>query len=128
MTAGMNVALEVASTTKGRAIAVLGSMFELGDDEERLHREVGALARQLGIHCVLSFGALAVHIAEGAEGMRERTMLAESVATSDDAAVDLVIDKLGEIAQAGDVVLVKGSRGVAMERIVQALCDVQNER
>ncbi len=93
-----------------RTVAVLGEMLELGDGGPDAHLEVGRLAAELGIDRVLAVGAGAVGIAEGA-GDR-----GTAVADVDDA--------LGELSAwltPADVVLVKASRGVRLERVTEGL-------
>ncbi len=97
--------------TEGRCIAVLGSMFELGASAEEGHRSVGVEAARLA-DAVLAVGApeLAGFIAEGAgEKALHFTEKAPAIAL------------LKELVKPGDIVLVKGSRGMAMEEVVQAL-------
>lgn len=113
----MLAALNVLSDTAGsRRIAVLGEMYELGDYTETGHRQVGAAAARLGVSCLLSVGKLAEHIAQGA---REAGMPKALVATVPDN--QQAIRLLEAYLQPGDVVLVKGSRGMHMEEIVSAL-------
>ncbi|NLK51663.1 MAG: UDP-N-acetylmuramoyl-tripeptide--D-alanyl-D-alanine ligase [Syntrophomonadaceae bacterium] len=113
----MLAALQVLMNLQGkRTIAVLGEMYELGDFTEEGHRLVGKEAARLGITQLIAVGKLAVDIARGA---REASMPAERVIT--------VPDNLGALqwirayTEPGDVVLVKGSRGMKMEEIVDAL-------
>ncbi len=109
-------ALEAALNLAGnRHLCVLGEMLELGRDAASLHREVGAVAAGLGYELVLGVGELARHLveaAEGAEGAGETHWVADA-----DAARAWLAPRL----EAGDVVLVKGSRGVGLERVVEAL-------
>jgi len=98
----------------GRRIAVLGKMNELGAESERGHRLVGEAAGREGIECLVAVGEGASPIADaaGESGVREviRT------ATTGEAA-----DVLRKLAQAGDVILLKGSRSVKMEKILEGL-------
>jgi UDP-N-acetylmuramoyl-tripeptide--D-alanyl-D-alanine ligase len=112
----MKAALEtLASLTTGkRTIAVLGDMLELGDTAAEAHRAIGATAVKLGIDLVITVGPLAKYIAEGAvaAGMaRDRVLEAET--TSRGAAF------LKEHSRPGDTVLIKGSRGMKMEKILE---------
>jgi UDP-N-acetylmuramoyl-tripeptide--D-alanyl-D-alanine ligase len=102
--ASMRAALEeLAKRNGGRRIAVLGGMAELGAEGPRYHYEIGALLGALD-H-VIAVGELARDY--GAE---------EWVADAHTAA-----DRLADIVQPGDVVLVKGSRSVGLERVAQNL-------
>jgi UDP-N-acetylmuramoyl-tripeptide--D-alanyl-D-alanine ligase len=102
--ASMAAALrDLASRNGGRRIAVLGGMAELGPEGPRYHREVGALAADLDV--VVGVGQLA-------RGYGATHWVADA-----DAAATL----LGELIEPGDVVLVKGSRAVGLERVAQNL-------
>jgi len=112
----MRAALEtLASLATGtRTIAVLGDMLELGDAAAESHRETGRTAAKLGIDLIITVGPLAKHIAEGAvaAGMaRDRVLEAET--TSRGAVL------LKDHSRAGDTVLIKGSRGMKMETILE---------
>jgi UDP-N-acetylmuramoyl-tripeptide--D-alanyl-D-alanine ligase len=99
---------------RGRRIAVLGNMGELGAESERGHRQVGETAAREGANCVVSVGPEAALITDAA---RENGVQETFNVESTDAAAEL----LRKIAQPGDVVLIKGSRSARMERIVEAL-------
>ena len=99
---------------KGRRIAVLGRMAELGTETETGHRSVGHVAAELRIDCILDVGAAPSYIAEEAE----RGGIAQVLRPAN---VQDALQALREIAQPGDVVLVKGSRSSKMERIVEGL-------
>jgi UDP-N-acetylmuramoyl-tripeptide--D-alanyl-D-alanine ligase len=102
----------VAGIADGRAVAVLGEMLELGDRSEQAHREIGRLAADLGFARIVVVGDGARAIADGAGS------IAEVVAD-----VDVAIGTLSASLHADDVVLVKASRGVRLERVAQALLD-----
>jgi UDP-N-acetylmuramoyl-tripeptide--D-alanyl-D-alanine ligase len=97
---------------RGRAIAVLGDMLELGPTELELHRDVGRFAGKSPIAFLVAFGTRAKALAEGA---REAGLAPELIEWTDDPqeAVRLVQARV----RPEDVVLVKGSRGMKMERI-----------
>jgi UDP-N-acetylmuramoyl-tripeptide--D-alanyl-D-alanine ligase len=104
----MRAALEhLAASPAGRRVAVLGTMAELGPDGERFHGEIGALAGQLGIDMLITVGEAALPIGSGFDGERY------AVATPEEAGA-----MLEELAQAGDRVLVKGSRSAGLERVL----------
>ena len=100
----------------GRNIAVLGDMLELGEDGPALHQEVGSLVSQTNVHTLIALGPAAAHIARGAHqaGM-ERERIHHTTSQQE------VLSLLAELMQAQDVVLLKGSRGMAMEHLVEAL-------
>ena len=97
-----------AMPAKGKRIAVLGKMNELGTESERGHRRAGEAAGNEGIDCVVAVGPGAAPIADaaGESGVKEVIR----VATTGEA-----VEILRKLAQPGDVLLVKGSRSVKME-------------
>lgn len=98
------------------SIAVLGNMFELGEREAAGHWEVGEAAASVGISSLITVGDLARNIGDGA---RSRGMSAEQIYHCNNNLE--CVEVIGQIAQKGDVILVKGSRGMKMEEIVKAL-------
>jgi UDP-N-acetylmuramoyl-tripeptide--D-alanyl-D-alanine ligase len=94
----------------GRHVCILGDMLELGEEEEAMHRDVGAYAASRGVDLVLCSGRLGAAIAEGA-GERGHWF----------ASVDELNRALPELIREGDRVLVKASRGMRFERIAEAL-------
>jgi UDP-N-acetylmuramoyl-tripeptide--D-alanyl-D-alanine ligase len=111
-------ALDVlASARATRRIAVIGEMLELGDHAIGLHEGVGRAAAESGVNRLIAVGgAAAAAMAKAAvsAGMVESNV--RYFATSDEAA-ELVLT----MVQPGDVVLVKGSRGVKTDRVVERL-------
>ncbi|MEA2603888.1 MAG: UDP-N-acetylmuramoyl-tripeptide--D-alanyl-D-alanine ligase [Acidobacteriota bacterium] len=107
-------ALESAGTLTGnRRVAVLGDMRELGPEAPRFHREAGERAARLGFSPVVAVGELSRELAAGARaGGAEAVWLPDAAAAADWAA--------GELRQ-GDVVLVKASRGVGLDKVVKRL-------
>jgi len=106
-----------AAMAQGRALAlVLGDMKELGDFAPRLHRETGRLAARLGCRLVLAVGEHADEVAAGAHEEGLAAELAVAFAAMD----ELMAAAPGLLAE-DDLVLVKGSRSMAMERVVALL-------
>jgi UDP-N-acetylmuramyl pentapeptide synthase len=102
----------------GRAIAVLGDMLELGSLTEEAHQQLGQKAGELSIDLLLSFGEQAPVVVESAirHGLSpEKTKVVESHGEA--------ISILREIMKEGDWVLLKGSRRMAMEKIVEGLIE-----
>lgn len=100
-----------AMKTAGKRIAVLADMFELGEASEELHARIGREADKLGIHYLLTHGPLsratfAASTARFKVHYDQKNMLAEY---------------LTELVSEGDVVLIKGSRGMKMEDVVTFL-------
>jgi UDP-N-acetylmuramoyl-tripeptide--D-alanyl-D-alanine ligase len=96
----------------GKRIAVLGEMRELGDESERGHREVGETAATLAVDRLITIGDSAKLIAQAAQAAGLEKVSA--VRSTGDAA-----DLLGEIAEPGDLVLVKGSRAARTEEVIE---------
>ncbi|HTG34207.1 MAG TPA: UDP-N-acetylmuramoyl-tripeptide--D-alanyl-D-alanine ligase [Thermoanaerobaculia bacterium] len=107
-------ALASAAALPGeRRVAVLGDMLELGPEGPRFHREAGERAARLGFSPVVAVGELSRELAAGARGAGgEAVWLSDAAAAAEWAA--------GEI-HGGDVVLVKGSRGVKLDQVVRRL-------
>jgi UDP-N-acetylmuramoyl-tripeptide--D-alanyl-D-alanine ligase len=111
-------ALDVlASAAATRRIAVIGEMLELGEQATDLHQDVGRAAARAGIDRLITVGgppAEALAAAAVSAGMAASSV--RHFATSDEAAV-----ATANLVEDGDVVLVKGSRGVKMDRVVDRL-------
>ncbi len=105
-----------AARRAGRFVAALGEMLELGAAAEELHRQVGGDAARLGVEELLACGS---HAAALADGARAAGLDAERVRVLPDA--EAIAPLLEAELAAGDILLVKGSRGVRMERVVDHL-------
>ncbi len=102
--------------SSGRKILIAGDMLELGNLAGRFHFLLGKQAAESGIHFIVAVGRLSNHIVEGAikAGMGQDRV----VACQDQKAVMEIISKL---VRSGDTILVKGSRAMRMETIVEKL-------
>jgi len=98
--------------TDGKRIAVLGEMRELGDESERGHLEVGETAAALRVDYLIAIGTVAAAIARAAE--RAGLEKTRAVTSASEAA-----GILAEIAEPGDLVLIKGSRVARTERVME---------
>jgi len=115
--ASMAAALRTLAASRGRRrIAALGEMRELGDEAVRAHRELGAVAAEAALDALFLIGPLAGEVRAGAE---EAGMAAARI---------VVADSHGDLAsrvradlRPGDLLLVKGSRGAAMEEVLRQL-------
>jgi UDP-N-acetylmuramoyl-tripeptide--D-alanyl-D-alanine ligase len=87
-----------------RRVAVLGDMAELGPGAEAFHRQIGDLARELGTELVIGIGPLA----RGYDGLWFAT-------------VEEALEALPDLLQPQDAVLVKGSRSMGLEAVVEAI-------
>jgi len=105
-----DLAATAARSGAARRVAVLGDMLELGPDEAAYHRALGEVAGAAGVDLLVTVGPRAAAIAERFAG--------ETVSVADAAeAADVVPGLLA----AGDLVLVKGSLGVGLRRVCEAL-------
>ena len=97
-----------------RLIVIAGEMLELGPDEVLLHRDAGREIAESGVNLVWGVRGLGKEIANGAaEAGVGTTKFFDS---SDDAAAELIRE-----VKEGDLILIKGSRGVATDKVVTAL-------
>ncbi|MBO8168064.1 MAG: UDP-N-acetylmuramoyl-tripeptide--D-alanyl-D-alanine ligase [Thermoanaerobacteraceae bacterium] len=118
MAASLQILKEIAA---GRAIAVLGDMFELGDYAEQGHREIGRKVADLGVDYLVTVGDLASLIGKEAvvRGMADwRVWHYENMEEAAKA--------LKELLRENDTVLIKGSRGMEMEKIADRLMQAED--
>lgn len=117
--ASVGAALLTAREIKGesRCIAVLGDMLELGDESESAHRDAGRLAATC-VEKLYLYGDMASVAAEGAleAGMQDSEVI---VADSHDSIIAAIIKDHTD----GDMILIKGSRGMKMDLVAAALRD-----
>ena len=115
---GMAAAIEtLAVMARGRrAFAVLGPMNELGSESPQRHEEVGRLAARAGVAGLIVVGEDAVPMLSGARA--ERFWRGELLGVPD---ASSAVAALGNLLAPGDVVLVKASRTVGLERVALAL-------
>ncbi len=112
----LSVALELLTNRQDECWLVLGDMGELGDAGEILHQQMGRQARDAGLRYLFALGSLA---AEAAEAFGEGGEAFESL--------DTLVNRLREQLHPGVTVLVKGSRAMCMERVIDALRDRNGE-
>jgi UDP-N-acetylmuramoyl-tripeptide--D-alanyl-D-alanine ligase len=113
--ASMHAALEVLAQASGKRIFVLGDMGELGDDAVQFHQEIGVAARELGIERLFALGAMSAGaVSEFGAGSQHF------------ADINSLKTELEKELDAQTTVLVKGSRFMKMERVVQ-FCALQKE-
>jgi UDP-N-acetylmuramoyl-tripeptide--D-alanyl-D-alanine ligase len=115
--AALEAALKsVAELPAKRKIAVLGDMLELGEDSVKYHVSAGKQVVESGFDLLVAIGPLSKHMAEGAEDMGMPQDRIHTFEDSQEAATNL-----GGLLEHGDLILVKGSRGIKMETIVEQL-------
>jgi UDP-N-acetylmuramoyl-tripeptide--D-alanyl-D-alanine ligase len=112
----VQAALETLIAIKAgrRSVAVLGDMLELGETAADAHREVGRIAARLGVDVLITLGTLAKYINEGAieAGMPQDHVI---LARSHGEAAALLMER----SKNGDALLIKGSRGMKMEKVLE---------
>ena len=104
----------------GKRIAVLGDMLELGKESGNMHKQIGMMVPEMNFDMLLAVGKEAKKYVEGAKARGMKNVFHfDSVAD----VVCFLNDKVAE----GDVFLVKGSRGMHMEQVVDALLHMKAE-
>lgn len=116
----MRAAFDVISRTpcRGKRVAVLGDMLELGNQSAQLHRETGRLISQSSIDVVVCVGTDAKHIAEEVEKSAAQAVYFQSKQQT--------VQYLKQHLQPGDAVIFKASRGVQLEQVIHQLFDQQD--
>ena len=112
----MKASIDVMKDAGTRRVLILGDMGELGENEDSLHREVGAYAAASGAEVLLFVGALAGHMTEGAG-----QQLADGQQLAHFDTVEALLAALPEYIREGDTILVKASRFMKLEKVVDML-------
>jgi UDP-N-acetylmuramoyl-tripeptide--D-alanyl-D-alanine ligase len=100
----------------GRKTFICGDMLELGPNSEPFHYQLGQRIAGTGVSRLIAVGKFSEAVVRGAcqAGLDES-------ATARFATTEALVERLGELLRPGDLVLLKGSRGVALERVLDAL-------
>ena len=111
----MKASLDVLKDAKGRKVAVLGDMGELGENEVQMHAEVGAHAAGNQIDLLICTGKVSTHMAEAAmkEGGCKEVLQVPTL--------EALLECLPSLIEEGDTVLVKASHFMHFEKVVEAL-------
>jgi murE/murF fusion protein len=114
----MAAALHTLNGLRGEhaAVAILGDMLELGPGEAALHAQIGEVAATCKLARLITVGSRARHIATAAQRLGVPTELADTAATAAAAAA--------AATQPGDWILLKGSRGMALEGVLDRLREI----
>ena len=115
----MKASIDVLATAEGRKIAVLGDMGELGENEKKLHYEVGEYLAKKEIEVLFCAGELSEEIAKAAQ-KESKTCEVYYFKTR-----DALLEQLLPFLKKGDTVLVKASHFMEYPKIVKALTDCQ---
>ena len=109
----MKAAIDLLATAPGRKVAILGDMFELGENEKAMHGEVGEYAAEKDIDLILCVGELSEAMYQEAAGNGGNAKHYETR--------EALEEVLNEILQPGDTVLVKASHSMAFENLVKCI-------
>jgi len=120
----MKASLDILSEAEGKnkKIAVLGDMLELGENEKNEHVEIGRYAAGKNIDLIVTVGQIALHIARGAVETGFEKSLVYTFENTDGALLFLY-----ENIEKNDVILIKGSRYMKMEYIIEKLKEKAEE-
>ncbi|MCD8055727.1 MAG: UDP-N-acetylmuramoyl-tripeptide--D-alanyl-D-alanine ligase [Clostridiales bacterium] len=119
MRAALNVLSSMTKERGARAVALLGDMKELGDSSSLMHEKIGAYAARSGVKLLFTYGVLAENIARSAirNGIR-----AENVHVNlDTGDARTMAEMMAPLLRADDVLLVKASRSVHAENVIEQL-------
>lgn len=117
----MEAAIDLLLQADGRRVAVMGDMFELGEQEKEMHARVGKYAADKGVECIICAGKLARYIYEGAReaaGERKDGPAAEIFYFEDR---ESLLEGINQILKPGDTILIKASHGMGFEKVVEQL-------
>ncbi|NLD19307.1 MAG: UDP-N-acetylmuramoyl-tripeptide--D-alanyl-D-alanine ligase [Clostridiales bacterium] len=113
----MKSALKVLENSSGgcRKVAILGDMYELGQDSDSLHHTVGEFAAGLHIDLLIALGQNAESIVKGCQGgdLKVRHFKKKGE----------LYEAFDKLIEPGDMIMVKGSRGMKMEEVVEKLLE-----
>lgn len=113
----MKASLDVLAKADTRTVAILGDMFELGDEEKTMHFSVGKHAAEVGIEVLIAIGTLAQDIAFGADDMhKEHHMKIYYFTTKNE-----FFGAMDHVLKHNDTILVKASHGMGFAEIVEVL-------
>ncbi len=108
----MKATLDALAQTEGRRVAILGDMFELGENSDALHEEVGSYAQEAGIDLLICIGENARHIYNGARACAVHFESKEAFLLQKE-----------QLLQIGDTILIKASHGMHFETLRKELAD-----
>lgn len=118
----MMAAIDLMDETAGRKVLILGDMFELGENEKQLHREVGEYAAKKNIDLLICIGGLSANMYEGYNSLAGNTQQ-DTKALYFNSREELIknLDSIG--LKNDDTILVKASHGMGFAELVEKLID-----
>ncbi len=119
MRAAIDVLVSMAGKKNSRPAALLGDMLELGDYSRLMHDQLGQYAAQMQVQKLFCYGAMADIVAEAAikKGIRAENVFVCLDTRDAQGMADMILQTL----DSGDILLVKASRGVAAERVIECM-------
>jgi UDP-N-acetylmuramoyl-tripeptide--D-alanyl-D-alanine ligase len=119
MRAAIEVLAAKAKTSGGAPCALLGDMLELGEDSRLMHDQLGQFAAQMKLERLYCYGEMADTVAEAAvkKGIRAENVYVSADITKPEHMAGMIASSIRD----GDVLLVKASRGVAAEKVLEEL-------
>lgn len=120
----MKSALDLLTEAITPTVAILGDMFEQGENEDKSHEEVGAYAVDKNINTIVCVGPLSKKMYDKAQ---TEASVKENVEVLYFATVDEAIENLGKFIKKDDTVLIKASNGMKFNRILEAVMDEKNQ-
>lgn len=111
----MKGSLDVLATATGRTVAIMGDMFELGDNEKELHYNTGVYAAEKEIDIICCIGQLSKEAYQGAKAAAKNSVVFHFDTR------DEFLDKISNVVKKGDTILVKASHGMEFPKIVDTL-------
>ncbi len=117
MRAGIDVLVTMAKAKGKRPVALLGDMKELGDGTHLMHEQVGTYAAEAGIRQLYTYGPLAEGIARAAiiAGIRAENVYVNADSNDPGKTGEMILSSIGK----DDILLVKASRSIAAERVIE---------
>ncbi len=112
----MKSSIDTLSETKGRRVAILGDMFELGENTADLHRQIGKYAATKSLDVIVCVGELSKNIYNEIQKMRTDDLY--YFATKED-----LINELDKIIKNDDIILVKASNGMKFKELIKILTE-----
>ncbi len=119
MQAALDVLASVAARSGGRSAALLGDMLELGEDSRLLHDRLGVYAASVKVNLLFCYGRMADVVAAAAikNGIRAENVFVSLDAQDPQTMADMILHAI----RPGDILLVKASRAVAAERVLECM-------
>lgn len=111
----MKGSLDVLAAAEGRSVAIMGDMFELGDNEKELHYNTGVYAAEKEINVICCIGQLSKETYTGAKAAASKSAVLYFETR------DEFLEKINNVVKKGDTILVKASHGMEFPKIVEAL-------